>query len=123
MGAEEVADLRALASIAAKCLNNKDEIEGVDDGDSNETGDEDEELGAAVREALMARAEMRGTEHEVVVDKAGALIELWTSREMLLDTIVTIVGELYGQRDLLGYRKSWTEETLGVNGSNQMPPG
>lgn len=120
LGAEEMADLRALASIAAKYLNIEDEVEDVHDGDSNERDDEDEELGAAVREALMARVEMQGTGHEVALDKAGTLIAVSTSKEMLLDTIVTVVGEVYGQRDLLGYRIIWTEETLGVNASSQV---
>ena len=123
LGAEEIADLRALASIAAKHLKIEYEVEDVLDGDSNETDDEDEELSAAVREALMARVEMQGTGHEVALDNIGTLNAVSTSKEMLLDTIVTIVGEVYGQRDLLNCRTIWTEETVGVEGSSQDPLG
>ena len=121
LGAEEVAELRMFATTAAKILEGGCEVTGVDAEGSDETDDEDGELGAAVREALMARAEMKGK--EVQVNEASALSEMSVSKEIILDTIVTVIGEVYGQRDLLQYRVIWTEDTPAVGDRNQVPPG
>lgn len=74
---EEVAELRALANIAAKSLQ------------AGENLDEDHNRILAVT-----------MEHDLGI---GAAI----SQRMILDMVLTVVGEVYGQRDLLEYREVW----------------
>lgn len=80
---EEVSDLRALARTAAALLNIED-IEG-DHGDEVQVGSGDHSSGGSHGDVNRA------------------------SSETALDMIITIIGEIYGQRDLLEQRRVWQQ--------------
>ena len=116
LGGDEIAELRALATRAVECLHGNDSARAVAVEDTEESGDDDDELGATVREALMARVEMQSV--DIGLDQESALGQTSMSRGMILDTIITIVGEVYGQRDLLQQRKIWTEQEQVIMNGN-----
>lgn len=77
---EEVSELRALARRAIELLDGRDAEIGQNEG------------------------HIAGTTSRF---GAGQLVTVNATREMALDMIVTIVGEVYGQRDLLEQRRIW----------------
>lgn len=81
---EEVGDLRALARTAVALLN-VEIIEG-DHGSEVESGSDDHS------------------------SEIGRHVDTnWAPRETALDMMITIVGEVYGQRDLLEQRRIWQQ--------------
>ena len=107
LGGEEIAELRAFASRAAALLRGKDEAR-IEVEDEAETEDE-EDLSEIVREALMARVETQIKEAAMEETDASTRI---LSRTTILDAIITVIGEVYGQRDLLEKRQVWVEGGL-----------
>jgi regulator of vacuolar morphogenesis len=118
---EEISDVRALATKAAELLvaHDKPGISPADE--SAEDGTEQDGLDLAVREALMAKVQMLGNGVVSHGDEAndGPL----ASSKAILDIIITIVGEAYGQRDLLDHREVWTSEQEAFTGSVHHQPG
>lgn len=87
---EEVGDLRALARTAALLLHAHD-IEGSD-------GKSEQAVGAGQGSGIKEQGPP-GPEMDIN----------WASSETALDMIITVVGEIYGQRDLLEQRRVWQQ--------------
>lgn len=85
---EEVGDLRALARTAAGLLHDED----IEDHHGEERQAEDEDQSSEAN-----------TQGPPGSDKG------WVSSETALDMIITVVGEIYGQRDLLEQRRIWQQ--------------
>jgi regulator of vacuolar morphogenesis len=105
---EEIGDLRHLAQLALRIQN-----DGLGASAARESKDSIEEEAANVGgdSAKSGVARFPVGEDDVESVAQSDLIEAsW--QEMLsttLDMIVTVVGEVYGQRDLLDLRAKWTE--------------
>lgn len=64
---------------------------------------------------LEEQPQLNGTqakEGEVEEDTSNKLVEMSVDKQVrvLLDMVITIIGEFYGQRDLLEFRDIWDEE-------------
>lgn len=111
--------------ISANGLSNEDEdpaphaeYQSEEEGElpSEEYSDNSETL-AAARARLLARIEEERIEDAEIQKSAVAKIEqvtserlaaLWNTRATV-DMIITVAGEVYGQRDLLEFRGAWEE--------------
>ena len=115
LGGDEIAELRAFALRAAAILGVNDEA-GNEVEDEAETEDE-KDLSEDIREALMSRVGTQGK--EAAMEEIDASTKI-LSKVTILDAIITVIGEVYGQRDLLERREVWVERRL-ENGSSQPP--
>ncbi|KIX95131.1 uncharacterized protein Z520_09047 [Fonsecaea multimorphosa CBS 102226] len=118
LSSEEVGDIRGLAQRALRLQEIGDERHGPgEDEDQDEEEDEDETQDK--KEVLRENVDTNNPPEETPTLKNGdGKAELVESIEdssrqkcdrVLLDMIVTIVGEVYGQRDLLDLRSQWTD--------------
>jgi hypothetical protein len=86
---DEVSELRGLARTAASILNG--------------------ELGAAEEREDNPDGQVLSSEgQDTILTSPKQLDGLQDSSAVVLDMVVTIVGEIYGQRDLLEQRRIWT---------------
>ena len=106
LGSEEIGELRALAQVALRLQEGNFGV-ALDGDEDNMEGDDEHaaETGTVV-------TSMSNIDEDASVEKVD---ESDMNRRKLLSTaldmIVTIVGEVYGQRDLLDLRKVWPDET------------
>jgi Survival motor neuron (SMN) interacting protein 1 (SIP1) len=111
LGSEEVAELREFA-LKAITLLKEGEVNDTPSGYRHEEDEEDDEaeedFGQAIREALLARAEMRNEKQSI--DNISGDSEFRWSKSSVLDMVITVVGEVYGQRDLLEKRPCWSND-------------
>ena len=100
LGGDEIARMRELAPTATTVLQGNDT---VDEGSEDDNDEEADEIGstieAAMRTEMMDDSSLKQEEIESEMD----------STRVILDMILTVVGEVYGQRDLLELRPKWTE--------------
>lgn len=120
LGSEEVGELRELAQRAIhlqrrRQLGSQTELwseDGLSDDYLMEDAIERKDVGdhsAAVAAANNSKGDSTQADEGVVLEEAaGEDPERRDMVNMILDTIITIVGEIYGQRDLLELRIKWT---------------
>lgn len=95
LSSDDIGELRALARRALQILQKT--ADGViEDPSSSENGESHE-------------GEMKGPDEIRIVEGVGSS-DLDSLTKMTLDMIITIVGEVYGQRDLLELRTNWNED-------------
>jgi regulator of vacuolar morphogenesis len=107
LASEEIADLRELAQLALRLQNGGQGTTVDDEGEGNEDGSVDDGISAGddaiVTPASNINGEASDQQHERGVNRQKLL-------SATLDMIVTVVGEVYGQRDLLDLRTRWPDE-------------
>ena len=114
LGSEEIAELRAFAAKAVDLTRAIEGTQTVSIGDEDETevvngdgphGSEDPVPQALATGVKSGGQSMKGPGLE------NRMVEDMTSKPavVILDAIITIVGEFYGQRDLLEHRMAWTK--------------
>ena len=105
---EEIGDLRELAQLALR-LESGVETRGADE-EWGGNGVKDVSAGDHVDKIKASGKSLSGTSEEMTVEQMGE--EDAKGQELIsttLEMIVTIVGEVYGQRDLLDLRKKWPD--------------
>lgn len=81
-----------------------------DDGDGSQDGHSKNETTLDVHE----EGEVPPSEATSLVKEAGTAIERERLVAVTLDMVITVVGEVYGQRDLLESRRKWEEKPLPI---------
>ena len=106
LASEEISELRELAQIALRLQRHGHEEGKGEDADieveSSHNGDVEDNDAAEVAAASDSRK-------DVTITVEGGL----RGRQILsttLDMVITIVGEVYGQRDLLEHRRKWSAD-------------
>ncbi|KAJ9664203.1 hypothetical protein H2198_000421 [Neophaeococcomyces mojaviensis] len=129
LGSEEVSDLRELAQKAVDVRQWLDKKTGSfvpteeeDDGSAEaEKPEENLDLGSGI-EAARRRLENKEVDGGQRVSESGcqdqtSLSNVQAAKQekmVVLDMILTVVGEVYGQRDLLELRKPWNVMNKGL---------
>ena len=108
LGSEEIGDLRQLAQLALQLQNGGRDKARDDDDDENgiEHGVLEDEISA--NDGTVGTPASNDSK-----DIGVQQIEVDTMRQKMntaLDMIVTVVGDVYGQRDLLDLRLKWPDE-------------
>lgn len=125
LGSEEISDLRAFAQRAREVVHRM-ETEGTaagqgvlhDDGDDADMEIEEIEMdaGPETDSISVSTAKLASTEKDdqssidstKEITNSKGISDAAVERYMLVDMILTVVGEVYGQRDLLELRRPWT---------------
>lgn len=122
LGGEEISDLRAYARAAdltwkwlqgthdatADDLTGEEDEEDADDGVINDTpaiAAEGSELPGKDPASHVGLQKDRSINSHLMGKAVGQQL---SKQHVILDTIITVVGETYGQRDLLELRRAWT---------------
>ncbi|KIW12798.1 hypothetical protein PV08_07985 [Exophiala spinifera] len=96
LSSDDIGELRALAQRALQILQKQVDGAALDESLWSEDGDAHEEV-------------TQGPDDEIRTVEAGGSSHMDGLTKMTLDMIVTVVGEVYGQRDLLDLRTNWDE--------------
>lgn len=122
LSSEEIGELRQLAQRAIyiqqrlggeqQHASNGDPVslDVDDDGDGSQDGHSRSETALDVHEA----GEGPPDDDTSLAKEAGTAIDRDRLVTATLDMVITVVGEVYGQRDLLESRRKWEEETLPI---------
>lgn len=127
LGSEEISDLRAFAQRARDVVHqmqNKSPVSGQvvlgDDNDDEDMNTDIEEiemdagLGNDPINVLGAKLASMDRDDQPLIDdikkrtNLKGVLDVAAERRMLVDMVLTVVGEVYGQRDLLELRRPWT---------------
>lgn len=128
LGSEEMADLRYFAQKAANVrewlqAKSRPKFQPENTSDSEEEEDEDEvEMNMtsdirAAKQRILADLDdsLTSTESQAINLKGNDAVSseerstLLIKKRVALDMVITVVGELYGQRDLLDLRAKWAD--------------
>ncbi|KIW91043.1 uncharacterized protein Z519_07937 [Cladophialophora bantiana CBS 173.52] len=112
---EEVGDIRELAQAALRVQEmSKDghstEGEDQDQDEERDNGIPGEEQDTGANDIPEKRPNLEGTDEEAEPVESDGHLSRQECVNVILDMIVTIAGEVYGQRDLLDLRSRWTED-------------
>ncbi|KIV78569.1 hypothetical protein PV11_06213 [Exophiala sideris] len=112
LSSEEISELRGLAQRAMQLLRKQNSRSNDLDREDLDEEDDVGQLGIQADEqdptSAVARMEV---ENRHIKDNIVGQEEAWISHKlvcMTLDMIITVVGEVYGQRDLLELRTKWS---------------
>ncbi|EXJ71240.1 uncharacterized protein A1O5_05046 [Cladophialophora psammophila CBS 110553] len=110
---EEVGDIRELAQTALRLQQMRDDGHRTEGEDQDEEGDneipgEGQDTGA--NDIPEKRPNLEATDEEAEPVESDGDLGRQKCVSVILDMIVTIAGEVYGQRDLLDLRSRWTED-------------